>query len=311
MQRKLLVWLCLIPPLSLLFGCGGAGSNLQPPPPPPPPGFQVNNVFVVVLENHGYNSVIGNAVMPYLNSLASRYALATNYFADAHPSIGNYFMLTTGQTITNDDNFAGVVSDDNIVRQLVAAGRTWKGYFSALPSIGYLGGDKFPYVKHHNPFAYLRDVIDNPALQANLVPMSQLGQDTAVGELPQFGFIVPDDLEDGHGCLPGVTCSDAVLLAAADTWLQNNIDPLIKSAAFQRGGVLFITWDESETSDNSHGGGQVATVVVSPGARTGFRSTVFYQHENLLRTVLQELRVQSFPGASANAQAMVDFLPSN
>ena len=41
--------------------------------------------------------------MPYLNSLASQYDLATQYFANTHPSIGNYFMLTTGQPITFDD----------------------------------------------------------------------------------------------------------------------------------------------------------------------------------------------------------------
>jgi len=45
--------------------------------------------------------------MPYLNSLASQYDLATQYFANTHPSIGDYFMLTTGQLVTNDDGFAG------------------------------------------------------------------------------------------------------------------------------------------------------------------------------------------------------------
>ena len=51
-------------------------------------------------ENHSYSSVIGNAAMPYLNRLASQYGLATQYYANTHPSIGNYFMLTTGQMVT-------------------------------------------------------------------------------------------------------------------------------------------------------------------------------------------------------------------
>ena len=50
-----------------------------------------------MLENASYSDVIGAASMPYLNSLAQKYALATNYYANTHPSIGNYFMLTTGQ----------------------------------------------------------------------------------------------------------------------------------------------------------------------------------------------------------------------
>src|SRR6185312_6265995 len=49
------------------------------------------------------SQVIGSAAMPYFNSLATQHALATQYFANAHPSIGNYFMLTTGNIETNDD----------------------------------------------------------------------------------------------------------------------------------------------------------------------------------------------------------------
>lgn len=56
--------------------------------------------------------------MPYLNSLAKHYGLATQYFANTHPSIGNYLMLTTGQIITNDDGFTGTVNADNLVRHL-------------------------------------------------------------------------------------------------------------------------------------------------------------------------------------------------
>src|SRR5262249_25692950 len=55
----------------------------------------VSHVFLLVEENHSYNSVIGNPTMPYTNSLAQKYALATHYYADAHPSLPNYFMLTT------------------------------------------------------------------------------------------------------------------------------------------------------------------------------------------------------------------------
>ena len=64
---------------------------------------QFGHVVIVPLENHGYSQVVGSSSMPYLNSLIAKYGLATNYHADTHPSIGNYFMLTAGQIITNDD----------------------------------------------------------------------------------------------------------------------------------------------------------------------------------------------------------------
>src|SRR5579864_3530234 len=86
------------------------------------------HVFIVVEENHSYSSVIGNPSMPYLNSLANQYGLATQYYANTHPSIGNYFMLTTGQIVTNDDSFTGVINVDNVVAHLLTAGKTWKSY---------------------------------------------------------------------------------------------------------------------------------------------------------------------------------------
>src|SRR5438270_584231 len=75
------------------------------------------HVVMVLEENHSYSSAI--ASMPYLNSLANKYTLATNYYANTHPSIGNYFMLTTGRVITNDDSYAGIVSYDNVVRRIL------------------------------------------------------------------------------------------------------------------------------------------------------------------------------------------------
>jgi hypothetical protein len=84
----------------------------------PPSGSvpQFGHAVMVVKENHSYSEVIGNSAMPYLNSLASQYGLATQYFANTHPSIGNYFVLTTGQQVTNDDGFTGTVGVDNIIR---------------------------------------------------------------------------------------------------------------------------------------------------------------------------------------------------
>src|SRR2546430_12411858 len=97
--------------------------------------------------------------MPYLNRLAEEYGLATQYYANPHPSIGNYFMLTVGDTVTNKDDFSGLVTDDTIVRQLLAAGKTWKSYAEDLPSIGYTGDGPGLYARRHNPLSYLSDVV--------------------------------------------------------------------------------------------------------------------------------------------------------
>jgi phosphatidylserine/phosphatidylglycerophosphate/cardiolipin synthase-like enzyme len=266
------------------------------------------HVFLVVEENHSYSSVIGNSAMPYVNTLASRYGLATSYFANAHPSIGNYFWLTSGQAITSDSNFAGPVTADNIVRQLLAAGKSWKSYAENLPAVGYTGGDQQPYVKRHNPFAYFSDVLNSPAQTNNLVPFSQFATDLANFQLPNYSFIVPNQLNNAHDCpASNPSCTDTDKLTAADNWLKTNIDPLIASPVFQQDGLLVIVFDESVDADTAHGGGQVAMLVISPKARQNFQSTTLYQHENTLRLLAEGLGLTNIPGAAASASNMSEF----
>src|SRR6478609_3313435 len=88
----------------------------------------VAHVFVLVEENHSYSSVIGNSAMPYTNNLAKNNALATQYYANRHNSLPNYFMLTAGDMVTTDDLFTGTVTTDNVIRALTSAGKTWKIY---------------------------------------------------------------------------------------------------------------------------------------------------------------------------------------
>jgi len=253
-------------------------------------------VFLVVEENHSYSEVIGNSDMPYLNSLASQFGLATQYYANVHPSIGNYFMLTTGNVETLDDSFSGTVGDDNIVRELVKVGKSWKCYAENLPSAGYTGADSYPYLKHHNPFAYLGDVVGTSEAD-NLVPFTQFSADLASGALPNFSFVVPNALNDAH---------DGTL-ADADDWLKQHIDPLLSSSSFQNDGLLIVVFDESEISDVSHGGGHVAAVLVGSKVKKGFQSSTLFQHQSTLRLTLSALGVTNFPGASAAATDMHEF----
>src|SRR5579864_1786593 len=67
----------------------------------------LDHVFVIMMENHGYQQIINNPNEPYLNSLIANKEvnLATNYFAVGHPSLTNYLEVVGGS------NF-GVRSDN-------------------------------------------------------------------------------------------------------------------------------------------------------------------------------------------------------
>src|ERR1700682_6273433 len=293
-----------IRPLAL-FCCvlaiaGGVARPAKSPPPPGQTSVRFGHVFIVVEENRNYSDVIASPSMPYLNGLANQYGLATNYFANGHPSIPNYFMLTTGQTLTLIDAVTPEtfpVSDDNVVRELIAAGKTWKSYAEDLPNVGYTGGDSGKYAVRHNPLAYITDVQNNSAQAKNLAPFTQFSADLPTANLPDYSFIVPNLCNDGHDCP----------LTTADNWLKTNIDPVIQSPVFQKDGLLIILFDEADTLDFTAGGGHVAAVIVSPLAKRGYKSIAFYQHQSALRLTLEGLGVTKLPGDAARAPAMWEF----
>ena len=255
-------------------------------------------VFLVVEENADFGEVNAKT-MPYLAGLAAEYGAATEYYANTHPSIGNYFMLTSGQVVSRDDHYASTVDADNLVREILKAGKSWKAYAEAIPKAGFVGlnYDDGRYASRHNPLVYYTDVHDDPAQAAHVVPIEQLAADLEGDSLPDFSFIAPDLCDDGHSCP----------LETADVWLRAHIDPLIKSARFQEEGLLVIVYDEAE-GDSTHGGGRIAWVVVSPRAKRGYRSAQLYQHQSTLRLVLEQLGIASLPGAAATAPDMGEFL---
>ena len=284
-----------------------------PPPPTPksPSGVPlVGHIFLIVLENQSYSNVIGNPALPYLNGLANQYGLATNYFANQHASLGDYFILTTGESaqLNPQGEFDGTITADNVVRELVAAGKTWKSYAENLPSVGYTGPSVYPYAKRHNPFAYFQDVVSNPAQANNLVPFTQFADDLKNNMLPNYSYLLPNLLDDMHDCpAGGQNCPVADKLTAGDNWLRTHIDPLINSPVFQNDGLLIITFDEAELSDMTKGGGQIATIIISAKGKPTFKSTTFYQHESTLRLTLEALGVNTWPGKAANAPSMAEF----
>ena len=261
------------------------------------------HIVLVMEENQSYSSVVGNtSSWPNLNNLIAYGALATNYYADTHPSIGNYFMLTTGQVLTNNDSSTQVWNVDNIARRMLASSVSFRVYAEGITQ-GYLGGNTGLYVIRHNPFAMLSDVAGNTTVANQVIqPFTQFSADVAASNLPAYSFVVPNIDDDAHNGTP----------QQADSWLQTNVvDVLVNDPAFQSGGdgVLIVDFDESVSTDLTHGGGHVAAVLWGPGVKPGFRqtSTTVYQHQSLLATMIELLSLRNPMGAAANAPLMNEF----
>lgn len=66
----------------------------------------LDHVFVIMMENHGYNQIVNNPDAPFINHYAKSLNTAKNYFAIAHPSLTNYLEVVGGS------NF-GVLNDNS------------------------------------------------------------------------------------------------------------------------------------------------------------------------------------------------------
>lgn len=90
--------------LSLLAAASGAAHAGEGPVPVGIP--HLDHVFVIMMENHGFDQIIDNPNAPFINAYAMNSNLAVNYYAVAHPSLTNYLEVVGGS------NF-GVLSDNN------------------------------------------------------------------------------------------------------------------------------------------------------------------------------------------------------
>ncbi len=236
----------------------------------PVPAF--DHVVMIVFENKETTSVLGNRAAPTFNSYARRYAKLTRYYGVTHPSLPNYLALVSGSTqgITTDCTDC-VVDMQSLADTIEPSGRTWKTYAEGLPAPGFLGASKGRYAKKHNPFAYFRDIADDPARRTRLVPLTRLAPDLRTGALPSFSLVVPDLCHSMHDCSVSV----------GDAWLRSQVGKFLKLPKT----VVFVIFDEGSTS--TRGGGHTAALALGTAVRPGSRYTGLTGHYGLLRTVEQ------------------------
>jgi hypothetical protein len=281
---------------------------------PPTPTTQIQpvtrRVFLIVFENQKYEGVLGNPHAPFINHLMATRASADNFYANTHPSLGDYFMQTTGDIISNDLDFAETVTQNNIAREMGQAGVSWKAYLESMPSVGYLGDKAYPYVKSHDPFAYFSDIRMLKAEQPHLVPFSQFQTDLDAGTLPAFVYIAPDQTHNMHDCEDGTrNCDNDAKLETGDRWLQDLVESVEASDSWNKTeSLMIITFDESWDNDDRNGGGHVPVMLLGTKVKTGFHSQTFYQHESVLNLICSQLGLPCDLGAAKDAPPMDEFL---
>jgi phospholipase C len=280
-----------------------------------------NHVVVIMEENRSANQA--EQYMSYLKSLADQYGQGLQVYSDSHGSWLAYGELTSGLApfgghgdhgICNGDGCSQTITIDNLVRRLVAKGKTWRGYFQSLPYIGYMGYQSGNYVRRHNPFAFYSDVVYSLPQQWNMKPSDPyMLQDIVTNNLANFTWISPDLANDAHN-----GNSDQVALIIADYYLRSFVPQLMMSPPFLPGGdgVLLVTFDEGEPQqDNSCGGnpdpdncgGHIWSVVIGPQVKAHYLSNIHYMQGSQLRLICDLLGVSPCPGDGATSPSMLGF----
>jgi hypothetical protein len=255
------------------------------------------HVIWVWMENHSYNTIIGSPQARYINSLAARCGLATNYHNVTHPSLPNYVAATSGlgyaalQKFTSDCDPSPGCSTS--AASIFGQGETWRAYEESMPS-SCDRANSGEYAVRHNPPPYFTRLRTCSRFD---VPFSRLATDLARRTLPAFSFVTPNLIDDMH---------DGTV-ADGDRWLARNLPVILNSPEYRRGSVVvFVTWDEGEggtalqcATNTTDVGCHVATIVISPSTRPGTRSRTLFNHYSLLGTAEQLLRLPRLGRASS------------
>ena len=301
----------------------------------------IRHVFVVNLENKSYAHTFGpDSPAPYLSrTLPSQGALLTQFYGIAHHSLGNYLAQISGQapnpaTQADCRQFTRFVATGwqapdqavgtgcyyptgvrTIANQLDDARLTWRGYMEDMgspcrrpaldePDTTQAARPGDQYAARHNPFVYFQ-AISPSSCRRNVVDLDRLQSDLSrPATTRNLTYITPNLCNDGHDspCVDGQPGG----LESADAWLRTWVPRITSSPAFEKDGVLVVTFDEAETnqpggsdaccgqgtSPNTEqagregpGGGRIGAVVLSPFVEPGTRSAEPYNQYSLLRTM--------------------------
>lgn len=276
-----MIRICLIAALSLLLAAPSFGEEGVP---------RYDHIFVIILENKSVDDIIGNGATPVLQALAKQYGLASNFYAEIHPSEGNYVAMLGGDNFAIHDDDAyfckpkqddpacshsgradyqdHTVTEASLTDQLLAHGLSWKGYFEDIPEPGSpvyrsAGDATRPaalYAVKHNGFMSFRSVQLDPERAARIVGFDALDRDLISGQLPNFAHIVPNQCNDMHGLdgdnvPPDCRKGDmAGLYRRGDQSVDRLVKKLMAAPFWQSAGnnAIIITFDEGGHSNPTH-----------------------------------------------------------
>ncbi len=274
----------------LAFALIASAVHAQPLPRP-------DHIVIVIDENKSFSDVIGSTHAPFLNALAKRGALLTNFTAAHHPSQPNYIDFFAGSPlgVCDDRCIQAPFTANNLGAALLATpGRSFAGYAEDLPAKPLC--DLNGFAKRHCPWMSFSNV---PASATQ--DLSKFPRDFR--KLPTVSIVIPNVIHDMHD---GKVIATEV--ATGDRWLRSKLDAYA-SWAETHNSLLIVTWDEDSDEKyriqcpavvtTSPPANRIPTIIAGQHVKRGSRSAVAYSHHDLLRTILDMYGIAPFAGAAS------------
>jgi phospholipase C len=317
--RSTLATLCAACLVLAATACGSSSAHpatgpavpVEEPPPAgicgtatsPPQTF--DHVIVIMLENHSYDQLIGRPVAreaPYMNALARRCGLATDYRIITHPSLPNYLAVTGGSTFGITSDCQCQVPDPSIYSELESSGGSWATYAESMPTpCQSTDALQVSYTAHHNPPVFYSRLSGSCA--AHDLPLGTplrgpMATALRTGNLARYVFIAPNRCHDMHDCPVHV----------GDAWVSWWVNAIARSPVYQKQStVIFITLDEGSgghigkgevcadhpTDESCH----VPLLVVSRYVPAGRHVPALLDHYSLMRATAELTGTAPLAGA--------------
>lgn len=242
-----------------------------------------DHVFVVVLENVGYENVVGSSNAPYINNtLLPLGTLYSESHGVALDSLPNYLALFSGskQGVTSNNCMDhpykpnGPFTVPNLYTRLTKNGFTCVGYMESLPYAGFSGCSAKPYFAKHNPFVFFTNV-----------PGSAWVPYTAQTTWPNCAWIIPNVRHDMHN---GTDSADKV--KRGDLWLSQEMPDII-AYCNENNGLLILTMDEGPRTNKNH----IFTLLIGNREAQGALEGTRVDHYSMLRRITDNFGVAPLP----------------
>jgi len=306
-------------PLASAAPSAAPASEPRPPKQPAAPkeslpeAGRIKHVFVISLASPGYDAAFGAApTMPYLaGTLRPEGELLSGYSLLDDAALPNQIAAISGQppsarTEENCPTFEDClypVEVATLADQLTAGRFKWRGYMEGMvdetgkPDTCVQpeseGADEPPpggYATRNNPFVYFHSLLDLGDCALNDVPLDRLDADLRkIDSTPNYALISP------NLCNAGVTgqCPEGAPdgAASADAFLSQWVPKILASPAFEKDGLLVVTFAELNPPDPASatsapaGPPKVGALLVSRFVSPGATDSAPYDPYSLLRTI--------------------------